>query len=122
MTQALAITYAIATALPLAMQLGLILGAPWGHLTQGRTEKGPLPRAQRGMAAVSVVVLIVMSAAILSAEGRWPGWPLWTGWLTVGLSGVTMLLNFISPSIDEKRIWGPVSALMFFSALGVMVL
>jgi hypothetical protein len=122
MTSNLALLFAVLAMVTIAFQVALILGAPWGHLTQGRTEKGPLPRAQRGMAAVSVVVLIVMSAAILSAEGRWPGWPLWTGWLTVGLSGVTMLLNFISPSIDEKRIWGPVSALMFFSALGVMVL
>jgi len=109
---------ALATAL---FQIALILGAPLGHMTQGRTERGPLPRAARISAAVSIVLLLFMSAAMLSAAGRWPGWPIWTGWLTVAMAGIATLLNAITPSQAEKQLWLPVSGVMFVAALGVMV-
>ena len=122
MTNNLAGLFILIAAGTMLFHIALILGAPWGHLTQGRTKKGPLPRSGRYSAVISVIVLGLMAAAILSAVGRWPGWPAWTGWLTVAMSGLTMLLNGISPSEAEKRLWLPVTVLMFVLALGVMVL
>jgi hypothetical protein len=121
MANSLAGLYLLLVTFAILFQIALILGAPWGHLTQGRTQKGPLPRQNRTGAALSIVILALMGAAILSAVGRWPGWPVWTGWLAMAMSGVSMLLNWISPSEAERQLWGPVTTLMFLLALGVMI-
>jgi hypothetical protein len=121
MTTSFAGLYLLLVAFSMLFQVALILGAPWGHMTQGRTEKGPLPRRARSGAVLSLVILALMGAAILSAVGRWPGWPLWTGWLAMAMSGISMLLNWITPSAAERQLWGPVTTMMFLLALGVMV-
>ena len=121
MTTSLAALYLLLVAFAILFHVALIFGAPWGHMTQGRTEKGPLPRRNRTGAALSIVMLALMGAAILSAAGLWPGWPLWTGWLAMAMSGISMLLNWITPSVAERQLWGPVATLMFLLALGVMV-
>ena len=102
--------------------ISLILGAPWGHLTQGRTQRGPLPPRARLGAVTSILILLMMCGALLSVVGRWPGWAAWTGWATVATIGVGVLLNGITPSKAERALWLPVSIVMFFLALGVMVL
>jgi len=100
-------------------QVALILGAPWGRLTQGGQIEGPLPRSGRLAAAASIVVLVAMALAVLSADGRWPGWPSWTGWSAVALNAVIMVLNWITPSTAERNLWGPITTVMVALALAV---
>ncbi|TNY47016.1 hypothetical protein FGC33_03550 [Streptococcus pyogenes] len=97
----------------IGFQVALILGAPWGRLTQGGQVEGALPRSGRMVAALSIVLLVAMALAILSADGHWPGWPRWTGWGAVAVTGVSMVLNWITPSAAERRLWGPIMTLMF---------
>ena len=122
MASNLAYLFVSLAGITILFQLALISGAPLGHLTQGRTQKGPLPTAARAFALLSIIMLLLMSGAILSAAGLWPFWADWTGWLTVAILGLGVLLNGITPSQAEKRLWLPVSTLMFFAAIGVLVL
>lgn len=104
----------------IGFQIALILGAPWGRLTQGGQIDGPLLASGRFVAAVSIVVLVGMALAVLSANGRWPGWPSWTGWATVAVNAVSMVLNWITPSKPESKLWGPIMTAMFILAIAVV--
>ncbi|MEM8850668.1 MAG: hypothetical protein AAGE03_11630 [Pseudomonadota bacterium] len=97
----------------------LILGAPWGKITQGGQVEGPLPRLGRIVAAVSIAILVGLALAILSADGHWPRWPPWTGWAAVTINAVMMVLNWITPSTAERKLWGPITTMMLVLAVAV---
>ena len=122
MATSLAAVYCVLIGVTVAFQIALICGAPWGHLTQGGSHQGPLPASARGAAVLSIGLLTLMAGAILSGAGLWPAWPVWTSWLAVTVTGLGLVLNLITPSAAERRLWAPVTAIMFLSALGVMVL
>ncbi|PLW78485.1 hypothetical protein [Cohaesibacter celericrescens] len=103
----------------IGFQVALILGAPWGRITQGGQVDGPLPRSGRIIAAVSIAILVGMALAILSADGCWPGWPSWTGWAVVAMNAVMMVLNWITPSTAERKLWGPITTVILVLALTV---
>ncbi|WP_309629436.1 hypothetical protein [Brevundimonas sp.] len=98
-------------------QLALIAGAPWGDLTQGGRQEGVLSPGARLLSAVSIPILVFMALGILSAAGSWPHWPRFAGWLALGVTGLTTVANWASPSKRERLIWGPVSLAMLACAL-----
>ncbi len=121
MTQALAITYAIAAALPLAMQLGLILGAPWGRLTLGGRWPGVLPLAVRPFAGLAALLLIWLITVVLDHAGLIAfGYPDWIIWLALALTILTTIANLATPSRPERMLWGPVTLIMSAS-LGLLL-
>ncbi|MEM9148829.1 MAG: hypothetical protein AAGC57_22030 [Pseudomonadota bacterium] len=74
------------------------------------------------MAAVSIAILAGMALAMLSADGGWPGWPLWTGWIAVAVNAFSMVLNWITPSAPERRLWGPIMTLKFLLAVAILLI
>ena len=72
--QIAAILYAVIVTVVVLFQFCLIFDAPWGRITQGGRNEGPLPFAGRVIAALSVPVLILMGASITSAAGLIPHW------------------------------------------------
>jgi hypothetical protein len=106
----------------IGFQIALILGAPWGRITQGGQHEGALPLTGRLAAAMSVVLLLAMALAILSAAGGWPAWPRWSGWAAAALNGIVMALNWATPSAAERKLWGPITSVMFVLALSVVLL
>ena len=117
----LAVVYATGIAGIICFQIALICGAPWGKITQGGRQDGPLGAAGRVSAGVSIFLRLVMGAGILSAAGYPPGWPNWTGWFATAISGISMILNWITPSAPERKIWAPVTTVMFALAMAVML-
>ncbi len=101
--------------LALAFQVALILGAPWGRLTQGGGTSGPLGASGRIVAAVSVVILAVMASALLATTNMGPmrraprGVITTIVWITVIYSGLGVVMNAASPSWGETLIWVPVT-------------
>lgn len=121
MTIQIAHLYATATVAIAFFQIALILGAPLGRYTQGGQHEGALPMSGRIIAAVSIPVVLFQGLAILSAAG-FPGlgWPIWTGWAALAVTGVSTVLNWITPSKPERMVWGPVMLVMLAMALVVM--
>ncbi len=117
----LAFVYSTLCAGVIAFQFALIAGAPWGHLTQGGGNDGPLPIRGRIAAGISVFLLAAMSLSILSAAGLWPSWPIWTGWASIALQTVVTLLNWVTPSVPERKLWGPITTVMLVLATAVVI-
>lgn len=121
MTVQIAHLYATAMLAIAFFQVALILGAPLGRYTQGGQHEGALPLSGRIIAAVSIPVVLLQGLAILSAAG-FPGlgWPVWTGWMALAVTGVSTVLNWITPSKPERMVWGPI--MLVLSAMGLVVM
>ena len=114
--QIAAILYILITVVVIFFQLFLVLGAPWGEFTQGGRHKGTLPISGRISAAVSIPILVFMASSISSVVGLVPNWSIRTAYITLALQGVTAVFNLITPSLKEKRLWGPVTTIAFVLA------
>ena len=114
--QIAAILYILITVVVIFFQLFLVLGAPWGEFTQGGRHKGTLPISGRISAAVSIPILVFMALSISSVVGFVPNWSIRTAYITLALQGVTAVFNLITPSLKERRLWGPVTTTAFILA------
>ena len=106
-------------------QLALVLGAPWGALTQGGANRGQLPASARGIAAASAVVLAVLALGLLARAGEGPlaAAPRIVvtvlAWTAILYSAVGLVLNLITSSAIERAVWAPVTAVLL--ALAALV-
>ena len=121
LTGVAAVVYAVLCGGIVVFQIALILGAPWGVYTQGGGIAGPLPTPRRAAAGLSGVLNMAMAAGILSAAGLAPGWPAWTGWAALAVTLLSCVLNGITRSRPERRLWFPVTGAMLALALIVML-
>ncbi len=120
-----AVVFTVASAGVILFQIGLALGAPWGAYAMGGANPGRFPPALRVAAAVQAIVIALLAVVVLSdADLVLPavadefGWLIW---LAVGFSAVSVVLNAITRSPVERRLWLPVTAVMLLSSLLVAV-
>jgi hypothetical protein len=118
-----ALVFAGLTGLVCAFQLALAAGAPWGEYAMGGAFPGVMPAPMRIAAVVQVGVLAAIAAVVASRAGLvLPRWRRIARPLTlaiVGLLGVSVVLNLITPSPMERLIWAPVATALFLAALRV---
>jgi hypothetical protein len=121
MTTVAALVFAVLTAGVVAFQIALALGAPWGEYAMGGRSPGRFPPAMRVAAVVQAVLLAVIAVVVLSdarlflpqLTGMFP----WLIWLVVAFSAVSVVLNVLTPSARERRIWAPVTIVRLVSSL-----
>jgi len=115
-TELAAVAFAIVVAGVVAFEIALALGAPWGSYAMGGAFPGRLPARMRVAAAVQAVLLAVVAAVVLARAGLiLPSWSAaagWAIWIVVAVSIVALVLNTITPSAGERRIWAPVALAM----------
>jgi hypothetical protein len=118
-----AILYAVLSAGVVVFQLALALGAPWGAYAMGGAFPGRFPPAMRVAAVVQAVLLALMAGVVLARAGlAVPGWAaasVWLVWGVVAFCAVAVVLNSISRSAGERRLWVPVTVAMLASSLTV---
>jgi hypothetical protein len=121
--QAAAILHAGLTAMVVGFQLALAAGAPWGEAAMGGTIKGRFPPPLRVAAIVQAILLTVLAGIVLSRAGvALPAWAQaarWAIWVTVGFAAVATVMNLITRSRLERRIWAPVAIGLLATALWV---
>jgi hypothetical protein len=94
----------------------LALGAPLGRAAWGGSS-AQLPIELRIASAVAVGIWSFAALLVLQRAGM-RVLPLpsavvrWGVWVLVGLLGVGALMNFASPSVWERFIWGPFGLIM----------
>lgn len=106
----------------ISFQAALVVGAPWGHLTQGGRYQGQLPMRGRMVAGGSIALLLCMGAAIASTAGFVRPSPAWAGALTVGVQTLSTVANWATPSASERRLWAPINTVMLAAALFVVAM
>lgn len=125
MTEAAAIVFIGSCLFVAAFQVALVLGKPWGELTQGGRFKGRLPPWARGVAGASALLLGGFAAVAAARAGlAFSGLGVaadWLMWIVVAYCAVGTVLNGITPSPRERRLWLPVVAVMLLTSVVVAV-
>lgn len=120
-----AIIFALLTLGVIGFQLALAAGAPWGEFAMGGKFPGRYPVSMRIAAVIQSFILAAIAWTVLAAAGvtqtPWPV-PDWALWALVGLFAVGLVLNLITPSARERRIWAPVVAVMLACCIVVALL
>lgn len=118
-----AITYSLATAIVVLFQIALAAGAPWGEYALGGKYPGRLPGPVRIASVIQAFILGLLSVVVLSiarvVKVSWLQDSSWLIWIAVVVSGVSLVLNSITPSARERRIWAPVAFILLASSLTV---
>ena len=121
LTTIAALVFAVAAAGVVAFQFALALGAPWGRYAMGGGIPGRFPPPLRIAAAVQGALIAFLAIVVLSAAGLVlpdvaTAFP-WLVWVAVAVSALAVVLNAISRSAGERRIWVPVAAVLLVSSL-----
>jgi len=118
-----ALFYTVITVGVVVFQLALAVGAPWGAYAMGGAFPGRFPPAMRVAAVVQAFLLAAMVGVVLARAGlALPGWAsvaTWLIWFVVAFSVVAVILNSITRSVGERRLWAPVALVMLASSLTV---
>ena len=118
-----AVVFAVAAGGVVAFQIALALGAPWGSYAMGGAVPGRFPPRLRVAAGVQALLIGLLAVAVLSSAGLVaPGLAIafpWLVWVAVVVSALALVLNAISRSAGERRIWVPVAAVLIASSLVV---
>ncbi len=113
--------YAAFTAIVVVFQLALAAGAPWGQVAMGGRYPGRFPTQLRVGALVQAVLLSFLALVVLSRAGV--GFPVldpvsgWMVWIAVAISLLSLILNLITPSKWERRLWAPVALVLVVCSL-----
>ena len=118
-----AIVFAVVAGGVVAFQFALAIGAPWGAYAMGGSFPGRFPPPLRVAAVVQGVVIALLAVVVLAEAGVVlpeiaTGFP-WLIWVPVAVSALAVVLNAISRSAGERRIWVPVAVVLFVSSLVV---
>jgi hypothetical protein len=117
--------YLLGTAVVVAFQVALALGAPWGERAMGGRWPARLPPAMRAAAAVQAVVLALLAVVVLDAAGilglGWTAAVPWLPWVPVVVSALSVVMNAATRSAAERRTWLPVALVLLASSLWVAI-
>lgn len=121
-----AVLFSLITIGVIAFQLALAFGAPWGAYAMGGAFPGKYPIPMRIAAIVQSFIMAVVALTVLSVAGvataPWGPTPTWVVWGIAALLVLGLILNLITPSAGERRIWAPVVAAMLACCITVAIL
>ncbi len=119
------LAYVMATIVAVGFQLALAAGAPWGELAMGGRYPGRFPPRMRVLAVVQAGILAGLALVVLDAAGvvalGWTSSQPWLPWVPVVFAALSVLVNAISPSPRERRLWVPVGLVLLTSSLVVAI-
>lgn len=108
--------FGVLTGVVVAFQLALALGAPWGEMAMGGKHPGRFPPGMRVAALVQAAILVVIALIVFTRVGLvFDGFRVFSGyaiWFVVVFSGLSLVLNTITPSKKERLLWAPVTLVL----------
>lgn len=120
-----AIIFSILIVVVIIFQIMLVAGMPWGSYAMGGKFPGKYPPAMRVASFLQSIILTFISLIVLSKSGlMFPGWLSFSKtaiWFVVSFSVIATILNLITKSVWERRIWAPVSLLLLITSIIVAI-
>ncbi|WP_249911388.1 hypothetical protein [Paenibacillus amylolyticus] len=121
LTSAIVFTFLIF--IVILFQFALAAGLPWGEYAMGGKFPGKYPISMRFACIVQIAILAFMGIIVLSKAGLlWPQWSVFAEtaiWFIVAYLVLGTILNLITRSVWERRIWESVTLLMLISSIMV---
>lgn len=117
------LAFVLAAACAVMFQVALALGAPWGEYAMGGRFPGRFPPAMRVAAVVQaaviglLVVIVATRAGLVASPLDGP----WLIWAVVAFSAASLVVNALSRSPGERRLWVPVALVMLVASTEVAV-
>ena len=106
-------------------QFALVIGFPWGEYAMGGKFKGKYPIPMRIAAVFQMFILLLMGVVVIIkarlAFEHYYSIAVSGIWVVVGFCILATILNFLTKSVVEKRIWAPISLLLLISSLIVSI-
>ena len=107
-------------------QFAIVLGAPLGEYAYGGQNEGKLPTRFRVTSVVSMLLMLALAGHYLAQTGVVQPLLDETGnsivnWVLVGFAALAALMNNITRSQKEKRLWGGTTIAMLLAAVIVAV-
>ena len=103
-------------------QLAIVLGAPVGEYAYGGQHQGVLPTRFRATSVVSMLIMLALAGHYMAQLGVFS--PLLdeagnaiANWGFVAFFALSALMNNISKSEKEKRVFGSITIAMLLSAI-----
>jgi hypothetical protein len=105
-------------------QLALVFGAPMGEYAYGGQMPGKLPIPYRVASAVSFLLLLAIAGHYLAQLSLVPkllsdDLNQWVNWGLIGFAAAAAVMNNITRSVKEKRLWGSTTIAMLIAAIVV---
>ncbi|NMI03135.1 hypothetical protein HF638_04070 [Paenibacillus sp. SZ31] len=116
-----AIVFIVLILIVILFQIALAAGMPWGEYAMGGKFPGKYPISMRFACIFQIAILAFMGIIVLSKSGlllpRWSSFSDIAIWFIVAYLVLGTLLNLITRSVWERRIWAPVTLLMLISSI-----
>jgi hypothetical protein len=115
MSQIAGYIYSILMIIVILFQFCLAIGLPWGEASMGGKFPGKYPPKMRIVAFLNLLILSFMVVIVLvHANLVFPQLKAVAKmgiWLVVAFSIVAVILNTITPSKIERKIWAPITVI-----------
>lgn len=103
-------------------QIALISGAPWGEYAFGGRIQGVLPRNLRIGSALTSLIYLGIAGHYLAQLGVFPkllenDLNQAANWAIVGINGLALIMNTITPSKKERMLWAPVALVLLATSI-----
>ncbi|WP_339300051.1 hypothetical protein MKY92_07900 [Paenibacillus sp. FSL R5-0623] len=120
-----AIVFTVLIMIVILFQIALAAGLPWGEYAMGGKFPGKYPISMRFACIVQIAILAFMGIIVLSKAGLlWPRWSSFSDiaiWFIVGYLVLGTILNLITRSVWERRIWAPVTLMMLITSIIIAI-
>jgi hypothetical protein len=116
-----AFTYAILMAVVILFQFGLTIGLPWGEASMGGKFPGKYPPKMRVVSFLNMILLSFITIIVLVKAdvmlSQFKPFSNVAVWFVVAFAAIGAVLNTITPSKIERRIWAPVTILQLIASI-----
>lgn len=116
-----AYVFAILSFVIILFQLGLTIGMPWGAASMGGKFPGKYPPRMRVVSLINIFITSFIAAIVLiKSEIIWLQFKSFANvaiYFVVVFSVFATILNTITPSKIERKIWAPVAAILLLTSL-----
>lgn len=120
-----AIVFSVLIGMVILFQLALAIGMPWGSYAMGGKYPGKFPPFMRVAALFQILMLASLALIVVSKAGlaypEFYDFARLAIWFVVGFSSLATILNLMTKSVWERRIWAPVSILMLMTSILVAI-